>query len=62
MFSAVTRATVSVGPPAAKGTIMVMGRLGKSWAIAADAVKNSNEAHTTARMNISQDHFLIHAI
>jgi hypothetical protein len=62
MFSAVTRATVSVGPPAAKGTIMVMGRLGKSWAIAADAVKNSNEAHTTARMKHLPGSFFVQAM
>jgi hypothetical protein len=53
---------VSVGPPAAKGTIMVMGRLGKSWAIAADAVKNSNEAHTTARMKHLPGSFFVQAM
>ena len=53
MFSAVTRATVSVGPPAANGTIMVIGRFGKSWAIAADAVRTIKEASKTARIVVS---------
>src|SRR5690348_6847938 len=34
---ATTRATVSVGPPAANGTIMTMLRLGNCWAAAAPA-------------------------
>ncbi len=34
MWSAITRATTSVVPPAAKGTTMVMGRFGKVWAAA----------------------------
>ena len=36
---------------------MVIGRLGKSWAIAADAVKNSKEATQPHASNISRSFF-----
>src|SRR5687768_14488288 len=41
---AVTRATVSVGPPAAKGTSMLMFLVGYCWADAADANAQSSAA------------------
>ena len=53
MLSAVTRATVSVGPPAANGTIMVIGRFGKSWAEAARSSQNHQTKQVKRRASLS---------
>ena len=41
MASAMLRATMSVGPPAANGTTMVTGRVGYCWANAAPLARAS---------------------
>src|SRR5262249_13153270 len=50
--SARMRATTSVGPPAANGTMILTGRLGKSGADATDAVVTSNAAESSMRASI----------
>ncbi len=39
--SAITRATMSVGPPAPNGTMMVIGLLGNGWACACGMIDNA---------------------
>lgn len=51
--SATVRAITSEVPPAANGTIMVIGRLGKSWAKAAD-VSDSAAIAANARFNTNE--------
>ena len=42
------RASVSIGPPAANGTTMVIGRLGQSWAWTLDASAANAAARQTS--------------
>src|SRR5690606_42071741 len=55
MASASERATLSVGPPAAKGTIILMGRSGYS-AWAAPAAKSAPVVNSTDSVRRSEEH------
>src|SRR5947208_14932952 len=46
-------ATVSVGPPAAKGTTIVMTLVGYSWALAWDRQKTARQAMTRKTLVIT---------
>ena len=50
MGSAISRATVSVGPPAAAGTTMVMGRVGKACCAVLLVVLAANTASSEAKV------------
>jgi hypothetical protein len=51
--SATSLATISVGPPAAKGTTIVMGREGKVWAVAGMAAVAARTAASASLLVIT---------
>src|SRR6185436_4167165 len=57
--SAKIRASVSVGPPGGYGTIMVIGRDGKGWAVALAIASAMAQIVAEKSLTISTDLFLL---
>lgn len=52
---------MSVGPPAAKGTMMVIGRLGKAWAEAIDGAARAAAARAGNWTPVEAGHGFLHS-